>query len=80
MSFAATVGPKSSTIDGTEIFDPYVACTVKQIFFKNISINGTVISHETQLEEYLKSIDFSDCPLFSHSAGHGTFEKVVFIA
>ena len=80
MSFAATVGPKSSTIDGTEIFDPYVACTVKQIFFKNISINGTVISHETQLEEYLKSIDFSDSPLFSHSAGHGTFEKVVFIA
>lgn len=57
MAFFMCVGPKSCEAGGYEIFDPYISCTVENVYTENVMINGEVCD---DLEAYIHEIDFGD--------------------
>ena len=75
MSFLACVGPKSiRTEGGWEIFDPYVDCKVKNIYLKNIVVNGEKIE---DIRPYIYEITFDDVYGDGLAVGKGVFERII---
>lgn len=71
-----TVGPKSQYIPekGIELFDPYIVCCVKNIYYKNVQINGKEIS---DLAPYIKEVQFNRLYDSEYATGYGKLENII---
>ncbi len=70
-----TVGPRTGYIEQKklELFDPYIECEVKNVYYKNIKINGKKIR---DLTWEIKEVKFSKLYESEMPFGYGTIENV----
>jgi len=70
------VGPKSSRIEdkGIEIFDPYVKSTVKNLAYKNITVNGKKVKN---LKNHIEEIIFDKIYDSEYATGYGKVENII---
>lgn len=68
----ATVGPRSSVLPAkgggqrSEVFDPYVSCTVDHVAIEGLKVEGR------EPDELIYSVSFDDINKDGHSTGRGT--------
>ncbi len=79
-SYLIAVGPKSVRLDrGTpeesEIFDPQITCTVRELTLQNIEINGERLLLSS-IAPYIREIRFDDVYNDATATGHGEIESV----
>lgn len=74
-SYLVCIGPKSSCVNGKECFDPYLSSHVKNLIFKNISVNGKPVNNILPL---IREIEFHDVNGDGFSTGKGTVGTIVF--
>lgn len=67
-SYFVAVGPKSSRKGTKEIFDPYVECVVDNMSFRNVMVNGEVLSCKS---DFIKEICFDNLYEQCLSSGYG---------
>lgn len=70
-----TVGPRTGYIkeQKLEIFDPYIECEVKNVYYKNIKINGNAIK---DLTSEIKEVQFGKLYESEIPFGYGKIENV----
>jgi len=73
LSYVVCVGPKSARLGEKEIFDPYISCAVKELRFRNITVNGEKVHDITPC---VKEIVFDDINGDGHSTGAGRIERI----
>ena len=70
MSFLACVGPKSVRAWESEFFDPYINCTVENIYLKNVKVSPE------NTENYIHEIVFNDIYNDGTATGKGTIKNI----
>lgn len=73
MSYFVCIGPKSVLTDGTEIFDPYLSSTAKELNIKNLKVNG---KSDWKKEDLIREIEFFDVNSDGKSTAKGKINKI----
>ncbi len=73
MSFFLCVGPKSVRAGNIELFDPEINSSVKNLYLKNVSVNG---SDTQNAKEYVHEIAFDDVYGDGLATGKGFIENI----
>lgn len=74
-SYLAVFGPKSYVNEANEeVFDPYVKCSVENLYLKDIFVNGKLT---TEPEEYVKEIVFDRIYDSDFATGWGKIKNII---
>ena len=74
LSCLMTVGPKSTPLNGREIFDPYVSCRLDTLVLSGVTVNGLPV---TEQEKYVQEIVFDDLYGDGFSSGRGEVGEII---
>lgn len=74
MSFFLCIGPKSVRAGNVELFDPEINSCVKNLYLKNVSVNG---SDTQKAKEYVHEIEFCDVYGDGRAIGKGVVENII---
>lgn len=58
----------------SDLFDPYVSCSVGTVYTKNIRINGV---ETTDTSSFVRTVEFDDINNDGFSSGKGTIGELI---